>query len=233
VLGEPIVTVRGEAVLEVDPEIATLRIYTIARDKDRDRAVENLGRRSNELDALLEGFGDAVESVASGSVTIHPEFKDGRPTEKIVGYEASMSTNVVIAAAGFDRLGDLVSGLGTKELTSVSGPWWSLRPDSDRYREARSAAALDAVRRAREYAAALGASLAGLVELADQGLLSDRVSEVGGGPPMPPAPGALMAASVRRGEAPPPPPTIDFSPAPQRVSARVEARFTITQPTFD
>lgn len=225
----PVVSVRGEAVLEVDPEIATLRVNTVSRDKDRERAVSNLERRSGELDALLARYGEAIESHETGAVRITPQFKDGRPNEKITGYDAALSTTVLVVE--FDRLGDLVSDLGTAELTSVAGPWWSLRPDSDRYRQARVAAAHEAVRRAREYAEALGASLAGLIELADAGLLTDRVTEFemrpGDGPVMPMVAAAASPSAMRVA------PVIDFAPARQVIRAGVDARFTMTAPKLD
>lgn len=225
------VSVRGEAVLEVEPEIATLRVTTVARDRDREKAVAGLERRAAELAALVEGYGLAVETQETSAVRIAPQFKDGRPTEKIVGYDAVMVTT--LGVVGFDRLGDLVSELGTSELTSVGGPWWSLRVDSDRYREARVAAAHDAVRRAREYAEALGASLSGLVELADTGLMTERaVDPFGPGPP-PVAPAAMAApGGAAPGSGMRAQPAIDFSPAIQIVRARVEARFTMTPPTL-
>ena len=50
--------------------------------------------------------------------------------------------------------------------------WWALRPDSPVYRDARLAAARDAMVRAREYAEAFGGSIAGLIEAADAGLMT-------------------------------------------------------------
>lgn len=218
---EPVVAVRGEAALEVEPEIATLRVSVVARDRERDKAVTALERRADALSSLLAGYGETVERVETAHVHVTPQFKDDRPNEKIVGYVASMSSTVVVR--DFSVLGDMVSDLSALELLEVGGPWWALRPDSDVYRQARVAAAHDAVRRAGEYAAALGATLNGLVELADTGLLSDHVV------PPPPAP-AAMAAGRSRGADPMPPPSIDFSPARQRVRAAVEARFTMTAP---
>lgn len=223
-------SVRGEALLEVDPEIATLRVFTTSRDKDREKAMANLERRAAELQALLDRFGDAVESRETGSVRVTPYFKDGRPSEKIVGYDASMSTTVEVV--DFSRLGDLVSDLGTSELTSVGGPWWSLRVGSDHYRQARVAAAKEAVKRAREYAEALGSTLSGLIELADVGLLAEaRPVDFGMTPPPPGAPMPVAAAMAPGGVRPTP--AIDFSPARQVVQARVEARFTMTAPALD
>lgn len=223
---EPVVSVRGEAVLEVEPEVATVRVTVAARDKERDRAIASLERRADVLSSLLARFGDAVERVETAAVHVSPQFKDNKPNEKIVGYVATMSSTVVVS--DFAVLGDMVSELSSQELAEVAGPWWSLRPDSDRYRQARVAAAQDAVGRAREYAEALGGSLQGLVELADSGLLSDMGGPVE--PPMVPA-AAMRPAGAPRGAAPAAgPPPIDFSPARQVVRARVEGRFTMTAP---
>ena len=39
---EPVISVRGEAILEVEPEIAIVWVSVLARDKDRKRAVKLL-----------------------------------------------------------------------------------------------------------------------------------------------------------------------------------------------
>src|SRR6266496_398216 len=108
-------------------------------------------------------------------------------------------------------------------LVTVAGPWWALRPDSPVYRDARLAAARDAMVRAREYAEAFGGGVAGLIEAADAGLLTSageqgphfRATAAGGA-----ASFALRAAQAE----------LDFEPARQTVTAQVEARFAMTVP---
>ena len=105
----------------------------------------------------------------------------------------------------------------------MAGPVWRLRPDSRVHREARLAAARDATQRAREYAEAFGGRVTGLVEAADTGLLGTNREQ----------PRIFMAraaaAAVREDSGPP---EFDFEPAKQTVHAEVEARFTMTAPTF-
>ena len=114
--------------------------------------------------------------------------------------------------------------LADLEQTEVGGPWWELRPGSLVYGRARVAAVKDAVRRARDYAAALGSDLAGLVELADARLLSDSR-------------GQAEAQALSSGRLPhrvraaaPEEFGFDMVPAKQVVRATVEARFTIGEP---
>lgn len=221
-------SVRGETVLEVEPEVATVEVSVAAQDKDRERTLASLDRRSSAVLALVASFGDAVERVETAAVRISPELKDGKPRERVVGYHGYVRHTVEVV--DFTRLGDLVSRLAEQEMVDVYGPRWALRRDSAVYRSARVAAARDAVTRASEYAGALGSRLTGLVELADTGLLTEAVTSYGGGPPY--AVAAMAAPSpMRRESVAPEPVSLDLEPVHQVVRASVEARFTIEAPT--
>jgi uncharacterized protein YggE len=112
--------------------------------------------------------------------------------------------------------------LADQELTEVGGPWWELRPGSPVYRDARAAAARDAVRRARDYAGALGSKLVGMVDMVDTRLMAETrgQGEQGAGFP------ARLPQRTRAA----PPKEFDLAPVKQAVRAAVEARFTISQP---
>jgi uncharacterized protein YggE len=217
---EPVISVRGEANLEVEPEIAIVWVSVQARDADRHRAVELLARRSGAVSSTIKGFGEAVEKLESQPVNVQPVFKDGKARERISGYLAQAGFTVTVR--DFAVLGDFVTGLADAEMVSVTGPDWRLRPDSPVYRAARLAAAQDATRRAGEYAEAFGGRITGLVEAADTGLLAPQRRNV--------AVAAARTASAPAGgyEGP----TFDFEPAQQTVTAQIEARYTMTEPHF-
>lgn len=217
---EPVISVRGEAVIEVDPEIALVWVTVTARDRDRRRAVELLAERTKRATAVINGHGAAIEKLDSGQVSVRPEFKDGKPRERIAGYLAQ--ANLTVTVADFAVLGELVTGLADLELVTLNGPNWQLRPASPARRDARLAAVRDAVQRAREYAEAFGGTITGLTEAADTGLLA----------PPPPAHPVAFAARARVAPQPYGPPEFDFEPARQTVSAQIEARFTMTAPSF-
>ncbi len=216
---QPLISVRGEAVLQVDPEIAIVSVAISARDRDRHRALELLARRGDEIAALARSHGEAVEKVEGGSAHVHPELKEGKPRERIAGYVAR--SQYALTVRDFSVLGELVGSVAEQEMTTVNGPWWSLRPDSPVYRKARLKAAREAIERAREYAEAFGGTLSGLVEVADTGLLGDS-------PPETLAAAAPMATRWMGAE--PDPVTFNFEPVAQTVRASVEARFTMTSP---
>ena len=217
---EPFISVRGEASLEAEPEIAVVWVTVMARDPGRHRAVELLTRRIGAVSSTIGGFGGAIEKLESQPVFVEPVFKDGRAREKILFYNARGGFAVTVS--DFAVLGDLVTGLADAGTVTVAGPDWRLRPDSPVYRAVRVAAAKDATRRAEEYAEAFGGRVTGLVEVADTGLLAPQARHAAF------ATSRAMSGAGGAGEGP----AFDFEPAKQTVTAQVEARYTMTPPQF-
>ncbi|HET9517241.1 MAG TPA: SIMPL domain-containing protein [Actinoplanes sp.] len=211
---QPTVVVRGGAVREVPPEVASFSVTVSARDKDRQSALTRLAERAASIRALLDDAGEAIERRETGGVHLHPELK--RAGERVVAYAGSVTTTVTVT--DFTVLGELMLRLGDQEQTAISGPWWALRPGSTAGAEVRRAAIADALDRAREYAAAVGASLDRLIEIADEG------TGGGGAQPRMRSFGTFAAAEAQ-------PLELDVDPQPQTVQASVQVRFSITEPT--
>jgi uncharacterized protein YggE len=217
----PRLAVRGEARLEFDPEIARISVAVSARGTDRRSALEDLTRRNAAVLDLIKSYGEAVEKLETGAFSVSPELTRHGRAERVRAYHGRV--HITAELADFTALGELTTRLADLELTRVDGPWWALRPDSPAHGEARRQAVKEAVQRAREYADALGARLAALVELADLGAESpepymqvafDQTRSAGYGA----APQAEMA------------PVLDLEPQRQTVYAQVNARFTMTPP---
>ncbi|MFF7329298.1 SIMPL domain-containing protein [Streptomyces sp. NPDC090306] len=219
----PRVSVTGEARLEVDPEIARIGITVNARGKDRRSALQDLTRRNNAALDLVRSYGDAVHRLETGAFSITPELARHGRGERVRTYTGGV--HLTAELTDFTALGELTTRLADLELTRVSGPWWALTPDSPAHRRARGQAVREAVQRAREYAEALGTTLAALVELSDTGADTPQ-------PHLPP-PGRMRAAAAP-GAAPgdDTAPALDLEPQRQHVSARVDARFTMLPPAL-
>ncbi|MER5884397.1 SIMPL domain-containing protein [Streptomyces sp. NPDC001941] len=217
----PRLAVRGEATLEVDPEIARIGITVSARGTDRATALDDLTRRNAAALDLVKSYGDAVEKLETGTFSISPELTRHGRGEKIRSYHGRV--HLTAELGDFTALGELATRLADLELTQVDGPWWALRPDSPAHAEARRQAVREAVQRAREYAAALDTGLAALVELADLG--AEHETPYGGGP------GSLRMAYAPAMDAEGAgAPVLDLEPQRQTVRAEVNARFTMTPP---
>lgn len=226
--GAPRVGVRGEATIEVEPELARISITVRSRGADRRHTLDDLTRRNAQALDLIKSYGEAIDKLETGTFGLTPELREkGRDRgEKIRAYHGIVRISATLT--DFTTLGELTTRLADLELTSVDGPWWSLRPQSPVYREARQQAVRDAVQRGREYAEALGATLTALIELADEGVHQAtpypkqgfggmNATRAAGAPGM-----ADMAAQA-----------LDLEPERQNVYAQVTAHFTMTPPRLD
>ncbi|MFF9122081.1 SIMPL domain-containing protein [Streptomyces sp. NPDC014889] len=217
----PRIAVRGEAHLEVDPEIARIGITVTARGKDRRSTLDDLTRRNAHVIDLVKSYGQAVEHLETGALSLTPEPARHGRGERVRTYHGAVRLTAELS--DFTALGELTTRLADSELTRVDGPWWALRPGSPAHREARRQAVQDAVQRAREYAEALGTSLTALVELADTGTENAQ--------PWAPAPGRMRSMAAYGGAAPQDEAApLDLEPERQHIHAQVDARFTMAPP---
>jgi uncharacterized protein YggE len=211
---QAVVVVRGEALREVAPELAVFSVSVAARDKDRQVVLTRLTERAAELRSALDDYPEAIERRETAGIQVHPVLKRG--SEKVTAYAASATTTVTVT--DFAVLGELLLRLGNQEQTTISGPWWQLRPGSRAGAEVRRAAIEDALGRAREYAEAVGAQVDRLIEIVDEGA-------GGGHHPM-------MRSLAFKGEsAADQALDLDLDPEQQTVQASVVVRVAITEPT--
>ncbi|MGA4842596.1 SIMPL domain-containing protein [Streptomyces sp. G45] len=215
----PRVAVRGEAHLEVDPEYARIGITVSARGNDRATALADLTRRNNTVIELVKSYGDAVERLETGAFSITPELTKRGKGERVRTYHGRV--HIAAELTDFTALGELTTRVADLDLTRVDGPWWALRPTSPAHRHARQQAVKEAVQRAREYADALGTTLAHLIDIADIG--ADNAPYA-----YPAAPG--MARAAYGGATPEAAAPLDLEPQRQTVHAQVNARFTLNPP---
>ena len=206
----PEVLVRGEAVVETDPEVADLGAVVRVRARDRETALERCRAAQERVVSVATAAGDAVESVETTSVSVHLEVHDRRaPGEPV----ASVSTRLAVRP---HAVGDLVVALGRLDDVEVTGPSWRLRRDSPSLERARLEAVRDAIARARQYAAAFGAELTALLEVRD-------VGAGGGGLRV----AAAMASMARFEESEL---HLDLTSPRQEVHGAVEVRFAMSEP---
>ncbi|MFF2222434.1 SIMPL domain-containing protein [Streptomyces globisporus] len=219
----PRVTVRGEAHLEVDPEIARITVTLTARNTDRRTTLDDLNRRNTTTLDLIKGYGDAIEKLETGTLTIRPELARHSRGERIRAYHGSIQLTATLN--DFTTLGELVTRLADNDLTRVDGPWWALRPTSPHHAAARRQAVHEALQRAREYAEALDTRIGALLELSDTG-------SVGGATFATATYGGAGVMRSARAESAADAAPVDLEPVRQNVDAQVEAAFTLIPPNL-
>ena len=82
---QPLISVRGEAVVKVEPEIARLEVSVVSRDADRAAALHLLEERvetvlSTPREALMIGTNPALPMLLLHRVSWGP---DGKPFERV------------------------------------------------------------------------------------------------------------------------------------------------------
>jgi uncharacterized protein len=217
----PVVTVRGEASVEVESDLVDLHLSVRSRGADRGLVVRELEARAAELAALIDRFEPAIERRSTDGFSVHPEF-GGSKGGKVRGYSGHLSTQLTLH--DFDVLSDLVLGANAIELCEVGSPYWRLRHDHPAYREARLAAITDGLSRARDYAAAFGAPIVGLLSIGDDGTDVESM--------MPMASGRRTSFDAVEFSGGREDLSFDFEPARQRVEGAVILRFRMSEPTL-
>ncbi|QNP73287.1 SIMPL domain-containing protein [Streptomyces roseirectus] len=211
----PLLTVRGEAATDAEPETARLGVTVTAEGRDRHQVLDDLTRAHTTALGLLTAH--PVERVTTPALTVAPAYVLDEHGGQHQGHQGR--AHLTVHVTDLTTLGALLTRLADLDLITVEGPHWELRPDSPVPADVRRAAVREAVRRAHEYADALGTTLAALIELTDEG---GRV----------PRPRAAFAQTARRVSAAPPPP-LDLEPPHLTVEAAVTARFTLHPPALD
>ncbi|MEU4425929.1 SIMPL domain-containing protein [Actinoplanes sp. NPDC024001] len=212
----PVVVTRGEAVRQVPPELAVVHVRTAVKGKPTRAAVlERLAEGSAAVGAVLDEFADAIERRESTNVDVYPEWNpQGGETG---AFEGSAGVNALVT--DFTVLGDLIVRLAGVDLAAVSGPSWQLRPGSRAGAEVRRAAVTDALSRAAEYAAAVGAEVDRLIEINDATELYESYT----------AQAEMDSNRSARSESSP---VLVLEPQLQVVRAQVRVTVTISEPTL-
>jgi hypothetical protein len=125
-----------------------------------------------------------------------------------------------VTARDVDTLDDLSSVLAAHPSLNVHGVMWHVDWDNPAWPQVRAAAIGAAIGKARDYAAALGATVRQVEHIADTGLLGGDTASY--------QPGRIMTARALAagGELPGIP---ALTPVPQELIATIEARFRTTE----
>lgn len=212
---EPELAVRGEQMSEVEPEVAYVTTDISARARRREDVFARLSERAEWQRGVLDRYDEQIERIETADLLAHP-ILDKAASEAPVGFSGTIRTKITIR--DLSQVGDIVSDLTIGDMSEVVTLIWALRDTSPALRATRIAAVHDALKKARDYASAVGSQLTSLVEITDVG--------VGAGP------SADVTDRPRPLAAERPADQFDFRPVRQTVHVQVEARFTITQPKF-
>jgi uncharacterized protein len=224
-----LLSVRGEARQMVAPDYATVAATIASSRASKAEAVRATAAALDRLTADLAAHGGvALEADtdrhpltwSAHSAATHAERAyDDRTGQHEPTGRVTAEVAVMIAVRAFELLDPLGAVLAAHEAVSVHQVGWYVDWDNPAWPDVRASAIRAAIRKGRDYAAALGGSLRSVEHIADAGLL-------GGGDAQyrfTSAVGFAARAGSRGGEESDAP---SLDPVPQELTAIVEARFT-------
>jgi uncharacterized protein len=229
----PVLSVRGVAHRTVAPDSAAIyaAVETIAESKAA--ALAQAGEAVDLITADLRDLGGRAQDAESGRhpltwssriVATHPEQQhnfDKQRTELTGRIQAHVALHLTVR--DFDLLDPVGDRLARHEMFNIHGVNWSVDDDNPAWPLVRAEAIHAAIRQGRDYAAALGCTLAEIEHVADAGLLGGDGGSGHSGR-------VTMAAAARLSGDPGGGPSLD--PVPQELSATIEARFRATPVTL-
>lgn len=162
------VTVRGEAVLAVEPDEATLSITLSALEPDPGTALADVAQRSEALVELLDEIGVAKADRSTSGVSVGEEIEHTQQGRRSLGHRATAQVSVRLTDP--QVIGRLITQ-ATKQLQArIDGPRWHIAANNPVRLEAARQAAAHGQRKAQAYADGVEAKLGRLMRLTETGL---------------------------------------------------------------
>lgn len=160
---------RGEALAK--PDIASFSFSVEATAPDASGAQEASASDMNDIMAFLEEAGVAEEDIKTTSYNLYPEYEFTesvcRPgfcepsNRTLVGYTVSQSVSVKVRDT--ERAGELLSAVGERGATNISGLRFTIDDEDVLMADARAKAIEDAREKAKSIADGLDARLGRIV----------------------------------------------------------------------
>lgn len=225
-----LLSVRGEARQMVSPDYAIVAAAIQVTRGSKADAVRAAAAGLDSLTADLAAHGGVALDADTGqrpltwsaqSATTHEEHAHDNQTGHYQPTgQVTAAVAVMITVRAFDLLDTLGAVLAAHEAVSVHQVTWHVDWDNPAWQDVRAAAIQAAIRKGRDYAAALGGSLRSVQHIADTGLLGGdnaqhQFTSV-----------AMQAAGLSVGRAGGEPDAPSLDPVPQELTAIIEARLT-------
>jgi uncharacterized protein YggE len=198
---------------EAAPDTAVLQ-FNLSSQQDTARAAfDKVSAAAEQVRQVLKKNGLEVKAMQIGSYSVQPVYDWKNPKHKVIAFR--VSTNVTLKLKDFSKVGPLIEQ--TADIEEAQNQ--SLNYTLEDIEQAKSRAAEDALKKARNQAGAVAA--AGGRTLGELLYASVDVNQAIVPVPM------VQRTMMANAPAAAPPPTADFTPQTVNISAHVNALFAL------
>ena len=162
----PVIVVNGSAQIDANPDQATVRLGILRQASAAQTAQEQANTAAKDILAAVTKAGIPARKIQTSRLTLTPNYR-GEPA-RIAGYSAS--NIITIEVDDLTRVGPVIdAGLGAG-ANQLEGVRFQLKDDITVRERALTEAVVEARRKAEVIATALGAKLAGVLEVTEGGV---------------------------------------------------------------
>jgi uncharacterized protein YggE len=227
-----VLSVRGDATLTVSADSALLSAAIALSRASKPEALAEAAAALHRLTGALASLGgvaltvDSQDEVLTWLARSATTWAETQPN-KATGYNEptgriTATVSLQITVRDFELLETLDAHLSSHEDLHVHQVRWQVDSDNPGWAQVRAAAIHAAIGKGHDYAAALGATVLEVLQIADAGLLDGDLRRMGAG--------QALSASMFSGSGPADTPSLD--PEPQELSASIDARLRATPVTL-
>lgn len=172
-----IITVSGDAEVFAVPDIATFSVTVQEEAKEVKPAQDTATKKSNEIVAYLKAQGIDEKDIQTVDYSVYPQYdytqsacREGYcpPGRQVLrGYQVSMTLSVKVRET--QKAGDLLTGVGSRGASQVSGLSFTIDDEDDLKAQARKEAIEEARGKAEVLAKQLGVSIVRVVGFSENG----------------------------------------------------------------
>ena len=192
---DKLVTVTGEAMVAVAPDMAIIRVGVTSQGKTAREAGEANGKQMTGVLAALKAAGIADRDVQTSSLSLQPQYDPSKSgAARLLGFQATNQVTVKIRA--IDTLPDVLDRAISAGANEMSGIEFVVSEQSKLLDQARAEAISDARRKAELYAKAAGAKVGAVVAITEEGSAPPRLMQALRAGAAPVAPGEQTLRAV-------------------------------------
>jgi uncharacterized protein YggE len=171
------ISISGSGEVFAVPDTATFSVTVMETAKDVKTAQDAATKKSNDIIAYLKGAGVDEKDVQTTDYSVNPEYTYGNAIctqgycppgkQTLTGYQVSQTLTIKVRDT--NKAGDLLSGVGSRGASNVSGLNFTIDDQDALEAQARDKAIKDAKTKADALAKSLGVQIVRIVGYSENG----------------------------------------------------------------